>query len=255
MRNVMAIADRELRSYFASPIAYVVIGFFALVFGVMYASIMSWFVTQGMQMGMGMGPQNLNVNQQLIRPLMLNLAVISLFLLPAITMRTYAEEKRSGTIELLLTSPLTDMQIVLGKFLGALALYVIMLAITLIHIGLLFRFGQPDWKPLVTGYVGMFLFGASFVSIGLFISSLTRNQIIAGVATFAVGLLVWVIDWVGSLFGPTAESVFRYLSMTGHLEDFIKGVVDTKHVVYYLSFIAFGLFLTLRSVDSERWRG
>ena len=255
MRNVMAIADRELRSYFASPIAYVVIGFFALVFGVIYASIMSWFVTQGMQMGMSMGPQNLNVNQQLIRPLMLNLAVISLFLLPAITMRTYAEEKRSGTIELLLTSPLTDMQIVFGKFLGALALYVIMLAITLIHIGLLFLFGRPDWKPLVTGYAGMLLFGASFVSIGLFISSLTRNQIIAGVATFAVGLLVWVIDWVGSLFGPTAESVFRYLSMTGHLEDFIKGVVDTKHVVYYLSFIAFGLFLTLRSVDSERWRG
>jgi ABC-2 type transport system permease protein len=255
MRNVMAIADRELRSYFASPIAYVVIGFFALVFGLMYVSIMSWFVTQGMQMGMGMGPQNLNVNQQLIRPLMLNLAVVSLFLLPAITMRTYAEEKRSGTIELLLTSPLTDVQIVFGKFLGALALYVIMLAITLIHVGLLFLFGRPDWKPLVTGYAGMLLFGASFVSIGLFISSLTRNQIIAGVSTFAVGLLLWVIDWAGSLFGPTAESVFQYLSMTGHLEDFIKGVVDTKHVVYYLSFIAFGLFLTLRSVDTERWRG
>jgi ABC-2 type transport system permease protein len=255
MRNVMAIADRELRSYFASPIAYVVIGFFALVFGVIYASIMSWFVTQGMQMGMGMGPQNLNVNQQLIRPLMLNLAVISLFLLPAITMRSYSEEKRSGTIELLLTSPLTDVQIVLGKFIGALGLYVIMLAITVIHMGLLFLFGRPDWKPLVTGYLGMLLFGASFVSIGVFISSLTRNQIIAGVATFAVGLLFWVIDWVGSLFGPTAESVFRYLSMTGHLEDFVKGVVDTKHVVYYLSFIAFGLFLTLRSVDTERWRG
>jgi len=255
MRNVMAIADRELRSYFASPIAYVVIGFFALVFGLMYASIMSWFVQQGMQMGMGMGPQNLNVNQQLIRPLMLNLAVISLFLLPAITMRSYSEEKRSGTIELLLTSPLTDVQIVFGKFLGALALYVIMLAITLIHIGLLFLYGRPDWKPLVTGYFGMLLFGASFLSIGIFISSLTKNQIIAGVATFAVGLMFWVIDWVGSLFGPTAESVFRYLSMTDHLEDFVKGVVDTKHVVYYLSFIAFGLFLTLRSVDTERWRG
>jgi ABC-2 type transport system permease protein len=255
MRNVLAIADRELRSYFASPIAYVVIGFFALVFGVIFASIMSWFVTQGMQMGMGMGPQNLNVNQQLIRPLMMNLAVISLFLLPAITMRSYAEEKRSGTIELLLTSPLTDVQIVLGKFIGALALFVVMLAITLIHIGLLFLFGRPDWKPLVTGYLGMLLFGASFVSIGVFISSLTRNQIIAGVATFAVGLLFWVIDWVGALFGPTAESVFRYLSMTGHLDDFVKGVIDTKHVVYYVSFIAFGLFLTLRSVDTERWRG
>jgi ABC-2 type transport system permease protein len=255
MRNVMAIAGRELRSYFASPIAYVVIGFFALVFGWMYLGVMTWFVQQGMQMGMGMGPQNLNVNQQMIRPLLLNVTVVLLFLLPLVTMRTYSEEKRLGTMELLLTSPLTDVQIILGKFLGALALFAVMLAITMIHFGLLFLFGRPEWKPLLTAYVGLLLFGASFISLGLFISSLTRNQIVAGAATFAVFLLLWIIDWIGSAFGPTVESVTKYLSMTGHLDDFIKGVIDTKHLVYYVSFIAFGLFLTARSVDSERWRG
>ena len=255
MRNVMAIAGRELRSYFASPIAYVVIGFFALVFGWMYVGVMTWFVQQGTQMGMGMGPQNLNVNQQMIRPLLLNMTVVFLFVLPLITMRTYSEEKRSGTMELLLTSPITDVEIILGKFCGALALYAVMLAVTVIHFGLLFWFGRPEWKPLLTAYLGLLLFGASFISIGLFISSLTRNQIVAGAATFAVFLLLWIVDWIGSSFGPTAESVFKYLSMTGHLDDFIKGVIDTKHLVYYISFIAFGLFLTARSVDTERWRG
>jgi ABC-2 type transport system permease protein len=255
MRNVLAIAGRELRSYFASPIAYVVIGFFALVFGWMYVGIMTWFVQQGTQMGMGMGPQNLNVNQQMIRPLLLNMTVVFLFVLPLITMRTYSEEKRSGTMELLLTSPITDLEIILGKFFGALALYGVMLAVTVIHFGLLFWFGRPEWKPLATAYLGLLLFGASFISIGLFISSLTRNQIVAGAATFAVFLLLWIIDWIGASFGPTAESVFKYLSMTGPLDDFIKGVIDTKHLVYYVSFIIFGLFLTARSVDTERWRG
>jgi ABC-2 type transport system permease protein len=209
-----------------------------------------------MQMGgMQMGPQSLNVNQQMIRPLLLNMTVVFLFLLPLITMRTYAEEKRSGTIELLLTSPLTDVQIVAGKFLGALALYGAMLGVSLVHFALLFAFGRPEWKPLVTSYIGLLLFGGCFISLGLFISSLTRNQIIAGAATFGVFLLLWVIDWIGQGMGPRAEAVLKYLSMTEHLDDFVKGVIDTKHLVYYLSFITFGLFLTVKSVDSERWRG
>jgi ABC-2 type transport system permease protein len=256
MRNAMAIAQKELRAYFASPIAYIVIGFFALLFGWFYVGILDWFVRQGMQMGQfGMGPQNMNVNQQMIRPLLLNMTVVFLFLLPLITMRTYAEEKRSGTIELLLTSPLTDAQIVVGKFLGAMGLYTAMLALTLVHFGLLFVFGHPDWKPIATAYLGLLLFGGCFISIGLFVSSLTKNQIIAGAATFGVFLLLWVIDWIGQSLGPTGESILKYLSMTDHLDDFVKGVIDTKHLVYYLSFIAFGLFLTLRSVDTERWRG
>ena len=257
MRNTLAIAHKEVRAYFASPIAYIVIGFFALLFGWFYIGILDWFVRQGMQMGQfGMqGPQNMNVNQQMIRPLLLNMTVVFLFLLPLVTMRTYAEEKRSGTIELLLTSPLTDLQIVLGKFLGAMVLYSAMLAVTMIHFGLLFKFGNPDWKPLAVAYLGLFLFGGCFVSVGLFISSLTKNQIVAGAATFGVFLLLWVVDWIGQSLGPTGESITKYLSMTEHLDDFVKGVIDTKHLVYYVSFITFGLFLTMRSVDAERWRG
>ena len=254
MRNVLAIAHKELRSYFASPIAYIVIGFFALLFGWFYVSILDYFVRSGMQMGQ-MGPQNMNINQQMIRPLLLNMTVVFLFLLPLITMRTYAEERRSGTIELLLTSPLTDFEIVAGKFLGAMSLYAAMVAITLPHFALLFVYGNPDWKPLATAYLGLLLFGGCFVSLGLFISSLTKNQIVAGAATFGVFLLLWVIDWLGQSLGPAGEAVLKYLSMTDHLDDFIKGVIDTKHLVYYLSFIAFGLFLTMRSVDAERWRG
>jgi gliding motility-associated transport system permease protein len=255
MSNVLAIAHKELRSYFASPIAYIVIGFFALLFGWFYIGILDWFVRQGLQGQMGMGPTSVNVNQQMIRPLILNVTVVFLFLLPLITMRTYAEEKRSGTIELLLTSPLTDLEIVLGKFLGALGLYAVMVALTLIHFGLLFAFGKPEWKPLATAYLGLLLFGGCFIALGLFISSLTKNQIVAGAATFGVFLLLWVVDWIGESMGPTGQAILKYLSMTEHLEDFVKGVIDTKHLVYYLSFIAFGLFLTVRSVDTERWRG
>jgi gliding motility-associated transport system permease protein len=255
MSNILAIAHKELRAYFSSPIAYIVIGFFALLFGWFYIGILDWFVRQGLQGQMGMGGGSMNVNQQMIRPLILNITVVFLFLLPLITMRTYAEEKRSGTIELLLTSPLTDLEIVLGKFLGALALYAVMVALTLIHFGLLFAFGTPEWKPMATAYLGLLLFGGCFIALGLFISSLTKNQIVAGAATFGVFLLLWVVDWIGESMGPTGQAILKYLSMTEHLEDFVKGVIDTKHLVYYLSFIAFGLFLTVRSVDTERWRG
>jgi gliding motility-associated transport system permease protein len=172
-----------------------------------------------------------------------------------VTMRTYSEEKRSGTIELLLTSPLTDFQIVMGKFLGALALYGVMLAVTLIHIGLLFVYGHPEWKPILTAYIGVLLLGGCFLSVGLFISSLTKNQIVAGMTTFAVFLLFWIITWVGSFSGPTVDKLTQYLSIIDHLDDFTKGVLDTSHLIYYLSFITFGLFLTVKSVDTERWRG
>jgi ABC-2 type transport system permease protein len=176
-------------------------------------------------------------------------------MLPLITMRTYAEEKRTGTIELLLTSPLTDTQIVLGKFLGAAALYAVMLAVTWIHIGILFVYGNPEWKPIVTGYLGLLLMGASFISIGLLISSLTRNQIVAGMVTFAVLLLLWTVNWMSESAGPTMQKILSALSITERFDDFSKGVLSVSHLVYYVSFITFGLFLTAKSVDSERWRG
>ncbi len=255
MSNVLAIAQKELKSYFASPIAYIVIGFFALLFGYFFVALLAFFERQSMQMmGMG-GPQSMDINQQLIRPLLMNASVVVLFVLPMITMRTYAEEKRSGTIELLLTSPLTDFQIIMGKFLGAMALYTAMLAVTLIHVAVLFAFGRPEWRPVATGYLGLLQMGGCFISVGLLISILTRNQIVAGMATFAVFLLLWVINWIGTFTGPTTQEVLNYLSITDHFDDFTRGVLDTKHLVYYVSFIAFGLFLTARSVDSERWRG
>ena len=255
MNNILAIAHKELKAYFASPIAYVVIGLFALMFGYFYYALLGIFIEQGMRMmGLQGGPTQ-NVNEQMIRPLFLNTSVLLLFLLPMITMRTYAEEKRSGTIELLLTAPLTDVQIIMGKFLGAMAVYAAMLAVTFVHIGVLFAFGTPEWIPIATGYLGLLLMGACFISVGLLISSFTRNQIVAGTITFAVFLLLWVINWVGPLTGPRMSPVLDYMSITSHLDDFTRGVVDTKHVVYYVSFIAFGLFLTARSVDTERWRG
>ncbi|MGE0042910.1 MAG: ABC transporter permease subunit [Vicinamibacterales bacterium] len=254
MRNVLTIGGKELRSYFASPTGYIVIGFFALLYGYFFYALLAFFERQSMQM-MQMGPQTMNVNQMLIGPLLMNASVIALFVLPMITMRTYAEEKRSGTIELLLTSPVTDWQIILGKFFGAMGLYAAMLAVTLIHIGVLFLYGNPEWKPIATGYLGLLLMGGCFISVGLLISSATKNQIVAGMVTFAVFLLLWVINWIGSFVGPTAQAVLQYLSITDHLDDFAKGVIDTKHLVYYVSFIAFGLFLTAKSVDTERWRG
>lgn len=257
MSNLLAIAQKELKSYFASPIAYVLIGLFALLFGWFYSAILSFFVRQSMQVsqfGFG-GPTTVNINQDLIRPLLLNASVIVLFVLPMVTMRTYSEEKRSGTIELLLTSPLSNLQIILGKFLGAMALYGLMLAVTLVHIGILFIYGEPEWLPIVTGYLGLLLLGGCFVSVGLLISSMTKNQVVSGMATFAVFLMLWVINWMADSSGPVTREVLTYLSITEHFDDFSRGVLDTKHVVYYVSFIAFGLFLTAKSVDSERWKG
>ena len=143
----------------------------------------------------------------------------------------------------------------MGKFLGALGALRVMLAVTLIHIGLLFVYGNPEWKPIVTAYLGLLLLGGCFISMGLLISSLTNNQIVAGMVTFAVFLLLWVITWIGSFSGPTVDKLTTYLSIIDHFDDFSKGIIDTKHLIYYFSFITFGLFLTAKSVDSERWRG
>jgi ABC-2 type transport system permease protein len=257
MGNVIAIAQKELKSYFASPIAYIVLGLWALLYGYFFVAILSFFVRQSMQMNqMGMqGPQAVNINQQMIKPLLQNVTILVLFLMPMITMRTYSEEKRSGTIELLLTAPVTDFQIIMGKFLGALSLYAVMLLVTMLHIGLLFAYGHPEWKQILTAYLGLLLLGGCFISVGLLISSLTSNQIVAGIVTFAVFLMLWVITWIGSFSGPTVDKLTTYLSIIDHWDDFGKGILDTSHLVYYVSFITFGLFLTAKSVETERWRG
>jgi ABC-2 type transport system permease protein len=255
VRNTLAIVDKELRSYFASPIAYILIGFFSLLFGWFFYVYLMAFNQQSQQMmqfGQGGGA---NINQMMIRGLFQNTAVIILFTMPMITMRTYSEEKRSGTIELLLTSPLTDLEIILGKFLGALALYAAMLLVTMLYMAMLFKISNPEWRPIAAGYLGLLLMGGCFISTGLFISSLTKNQIVAGFLTFVTFLMFWIVSWIGESSGPTTQAVVSYLSIIEHLEDFARGIIDTKNMIYYLSFITFGLFLTAKSVDRERWRG
>ncbi|MDR1990577.1 MAG: ABC transporter permease [Acidobacteriaceae bacterium] len=255
MRNILAIAQKEIRSYFVSPIAYIVIGMFALLYGWFYSVMLQFFVRQGINMSMMGGQQVLNINQDMLRPVLQNVTVLLLFVLPALTMRTYSEERRSGTIELLLTSPVSDFQIIMGKFIGALTLYAVMLSVTFIHVGLLFVYSNPEWKPIATSYLGLLLLGGSFLSIGLFISTLTTNQIVAYISTFSVFLFLWVINWIGSFSSGWIADLTGYLSVIDHFDDFSKGVIDTTHLIYYLSLITFGLFLTMKSVDTERWRG
>jgi ABC-2 type transport system permease protein len=254
MTNILAIVRKEWRGYFASPIGYVVVGTYALVFGVFYAVGLYFFNRQSM-MAPQMGGGPLNINQMLISYVFQSSSIVLIFVVPLITMRSYAEEKRLGTVELLMTSPLTDFEILAGKFLGAMSLYSAMLGITVIHMAILFAYGNPEWKPILTGYLGLLLLGGCIVSIGLFFSSLTKNQIVAGMFTVVVLLLLWLVDWFGALLGPTGESIVSTVSLSTHLQDFVRGVVDTQHVIYYLSVATFGLFLTAKAVDSERWRG
>ena len=254
MNNAGVICQKELRSYFVSPIAYGLGGFFALLAGYFFYIATAFFVQQGMQMQMMGRQMPMNINENIIRPVLQNLSVFGLFIIPMITMRLFAEEKRSGTIELLVTSPITDMEIIVGKWLAALIMYASILGLSLFSMFLLFAYGKPDWRPMMCGYLGLLLQGGCLLSIGMFISNTTKNQIVAGTATFAISLMLWVFDWVSSFEQAAWAKVLSYLSIVTHFESFSKGVIDTKDVVFYLTAIAFGFFLTARSMESLRWR-
>jgi ABC-2 type transport system permease protein len=255
MKNVLTILGKEIRSYFASPVAYGVMAFFALLTGYFFYAYVAIFVARGVQsqmMGQGMP---MDVNEWVIRPLLMNISVIGLFLIPMITMRLFAEEKRSGTIELLATSPVRDIEIIVGKWLSALVLYGGMLIITAVCVLTLFFYGKPDWPPILTGYLGLLLQGGALLALGTFLSTTTRNQIVAAVATFGVSLMLWVMDWSTSIDPSSAWSkAMAYLSVITHLEPFTKGVIDSKDVVFFISLTFLGLFLTARSMESLRWR-
>ena len=254
MRNSWVICQKELHSYFVSPIAYGLGLFFALITGYFFYVAVAIFVQRGMESQMMGQGSPMDVNEWVIRPVLSNISGIGLFLIPMITMRLFAEEKRSGTIELLATSPVRDMEIILGKWFAALLLYAAILALSGLNILMLFAYGKPDWKPILVGYLGLLLQGGCLLAIGAFISTTTRNQIVAGIATFAVCLLLWVLDWVTSFEQALWAKVMAYLSVLTHFEGFSKGVIDTKDVVFYLSMIFLGLFLTARSMESLRWR-
>lgn len=254
MRNIFTICGKELRSYFSSPVAYLLMALFGLIFGFFFYSATAYFVMAGMRSQMGGEQQPMSVNEFVIGPLLGNASVVGLFLMPLISMRLFAEEKRSGTIELLMTSPINDWEIILGKWLGAMCMYLCIIAVSAINVGLLFIWGHPDIRPILTGYLGLILQGGTILALGTFISTTTKNQIIAGAATFSVCLLLWVLSWVSSYNeAPWAQAV-AYCSILTHFEPFSRGIIDSKDVVFYLSAIFFGLFLTSRSLDSLRWR-
>jgi ABC-2 type transport system permease protein len=254
MKNVWIIARKELKSYFASPIAYLLMAFFGLIFGFGFYTATRDFVRfsfQASMMGRGMP---MNVNEQVIRPLLGFASTVALFLIPMVTMRLFAEEKRTGTIELLMTSPVRDMEIILGKWVAAMGLYLCVLSMSLVNIGLLFAFGKPDWKPVLVAYLGLILQGGTLLAIGAFISTTTRNQIIAGGVTFFVCLLLWLLSWFTAFDATGWAQVINYLSIVTHFDNFAKGVLDTKDIIFYISMIFFGLFITSRSMESLRWR-
>ena len=254
MRNVLIICRKELRSYFVSPIAYLLLTMFAVIMGFFFWNALGYFVYMGIESQMQGEMFPMNVNEQVIRPLLSNMSVIGLFLIPMITMRLFAEEKRSGTIELLATSPVRDTEVIIGKWLAAVVMYSCLMLLTGLNFLFLFKYGNPDWKPLVIGYLGLLLQAAALLAIGTFISTLTKNQIVAGGATFGACLLLWVLEWVSGYETATWARVMSYMSVITHYESFAKGVLDVKDAVYYVGVTFFGLFLTARSMESLRWR-
>src|SRR5580704_11051684 len=225
MTNVWIICRKELKSYFASPIAYLLMAFFALIFGFGFFTATRDFVRFGFMSQMQGRNTPMNVNEQVIRPLLGFASTIALFLIPMITMRLVAEEKKTGTIELLLTSPINDIDIILGKWLGAVMLYLCVLAMSVLNIAMLFAWGKPDWKPVAVAYLGLILQGGCLLAIGTFISTLTKNQIIAGGVTFFVCLLLWLLSWMTAFDSTIASQVIGYLSIITHFDNFAKGLL------------------------------
>ena len=253
MRNILSIAGKELRTYFHSPIAYLVITVYAVACGFVFYSYVALYVSEifRMQMMGGMGQPPMSLNDYIIRPVLEGfLMVVLLFLLPLVTMRLYAEERRSGTIELLLTSPVTDLQIVLGKFLGALALFATLALLTFLYIGLLFLYGNPSAKPLLANFLGFLLYGGALLALGMWISSFTKNQIIAAAVAMIASLLLYVLVWVRDYATGTTGQFIASLSLSSHVDNFAKGVISAVDLAYYLSVIGLGLFLTARTVDA-----
>ena len=235
MRNALTIAGREFRLYFVSPIAYAILTAFLVVNGFLFWLILS------------------STREASLRDLFANMGVVFLFLSPALTMRLLSEEQRSGTIELLLSAPVRDAEVVLGKFLGGFGFLLVMLGVTLYYPLLLFVLGSPDPGPIATGYLGMALMATAFMSIGLLASSLTQNQIVAAVVSLMALLLLWVLGAASSFVGPELGGVLQYLGLSGHIDGFQRGVIDSRDVAYFVSLVIVCLFTTVRMLETRRW--
>lgn len=254
--RIWPIFKKEMRLYFTSPVAWVVLTIFLFIAGYFFSSIFNFFSQASIQSAMNpqMG-RDLNVTDSVMRPLFSNISVILLLLMPLVTMRLFAEERRAGTIELLLTYPVRDGAVLAGKYLAALALYALMIGLTVLYPLIVVYFARLEWGPVLTGYLGLLLMGATFIAVGVFASSLTDNQIVAAVTTFGVLLIFWVLGWSADYAGGAAGRVLQFLSILEHNDSFSKGVLDTKDVLYYVNFTALALFLTLRSLEARRWKG
>ena len=255
MKNSWIIAKRDLGSFFNSPIFYVITTVFLIIYSYIFVNILSFFSMQSMQSGqfqqMGIA---LNINEMVIEPSFQNMAVVLLLIIPIVTMRSFAEEKKSKTFRLLLSSPVDLKEIIWGKFLACMIVITLMVLISSYSIGFLFMIGEPDIGPVLTGYLGILLTAGCYVSVGIFASSLTENQIVAAVITFGFSLFMWVIGWGAQTANSATGQVLEYLSVVEHMDRFLKGIIETSDLAYYLSFIIFGLFLCYRTLDSNRWR-
>lgn len=259
MRNLLAIFNKEVRSYFYSPVAYVAIALFLGITGIFFyiyasnfaqLSSMSPKIAPGYQL-----PKNLNVNEQVVRVLLNNMSFFALMWLPLTTMKLYAEEKKSGTMELLLTAPITNLQTLLGKFFASLFLYVLILLFTLVYQVFLFIYSDPEWLPILIGYLGLFLMGSVYIAFGVLFSAITENQIVAAVSTFAFILFFWSIGWLASFLVPAIGELVQNFSLINAFDDFSKGILDSKNVIFYLSFTVMGIYLAYLQLESLRWRG
>lgn len=236
MQNILTITKKELRSYFTSPVAYVVFTMYLVLAGYFFTVIL------------------LFTKEASLAGAFYNIVITLLFIIPLITMRLFAEERKLGTLEILLTKPVKDFEVVLGKFFAATLLFLIMLATSLAYLVILFKYGNPDLGPILSGYLAVILAGMCFIALGLFASTLTENQIIAAVISFALVLLMWILSWVAGQLGTGQEGLIPYLSLSSHFDDFIRGVIDLKAVIYYLSFIIFWLFVALKSIEVRKWK-
>ena len=236
MRNISAIALREIQAYFASPIAYVVTAVFLALTGYFFAS------------------QVIYSQEATIRGFLSPSSFILLLLSPLLTMRLLAEEQKMGTLELLLTAPVRDIEVVLGKFTASLASLAIMLGLTWYYPLLLYWFGDPDTGPILSGYLGILLVGASFLSIGLLASSLSSNQIVAAVLALGISIALWILGSAAGFFSGVGADIINYVALPQHFSDFTWGIIDTKDIIYYVSVIAVFVFLTVRSLETRRWR-
>ena len=257
MRNTLVIAGKELQSYFVQPVAYVVLTVFLLLGGWFFFSLLRQF-DEMIQLIQMMGQQQelaqMNLNTRVIEPLLHDLSIVLVIVMPALTMRVFAEEKRSGTYELLLTAPVRTGEIVAGKFIASATFTLIMVALAWIFPIILMIFGDPEVGVMFSGYLGLALLAITFVAVGLFTSSLTQNQIIAAVSSFGLLILLFVISWPAEAGGGVIWSLLKYLSLPEHFSTLVRGVIDTSDLVFFLSMILVALFLTQRSVESARWR-